>query len=162
VPSPQTVNVPRTVHQGIELGTGGKFLRSFEWRQALFINRFRFDGNPVFGNNMLPGLPKALLKAELVHRWGNGIYAGANVEWSPDSYPIDMANTFSADRYTVWGAKVGQRINPQWSWFFEGRNLSNRKYAATTGVTRTQAGLDGAQFLPGDGRSFYAGLEWKP
>jgi iron complex outermembrane receptor protein len=43
----------------------------------------------------------------------------------------------------------------------EVRNLADERYAATTGVTRDQAGLDGAQFLPGDGRSFYAGLEWK-
>jgi len=160
-PSPQTVNAPRTIHQGIELGTSGKFLKSFEWRQALFINRFRFDNDPVFRDNALPGLPKSLLKAEVLHRWGNGVYGGVNVEASPQRYAIDMTNTFYADAYTVWGAKVGQKVNARWSWFVEGRNLSNRKYAATTGVVRDQAGLDGAQFLPGDGRSVYAGLEFK-
>jgi iron complex outermembrane receptor protein len=160
-PSPQTVNVPRTLHQGLELGTSGRFAKTFEWRQALLVNRFRFDGDPLFGNNTLPGLPKALLKAELVHRWGGGLYVGVNVEHSPSRYPVDMANTLFADPYTVWGAKVGQKIAPNWAWFVEGRNLFNKKYAATTGVTRDQVGLDGAQFLPGDGRTFYAGLEWK-
>lgn len=160
-PSPQTVNVPRTVHRGLELGTSGRFLKSFEWRQSLFVQRFRFQGDPVFGNNVLPGLPKTLLKAELVHRWGNGVYAGVSVESSPNRYPIDMANTFYADPYTVWGAKVGQKISAHWSWFLEGRNLGDKKYASTTGVTRTQLGLDGAQFLPGDGRSAYFGLEYK-
>jgi iron complex outermembrane receptor protein len=89
------------------------------------------------------------------------VYAGVNVEHSPKRYPVDMANTFFADPYTVWGAKVGQKISAHWSWFLEGRNLFNKKYAATTGVARDQAGADGAQFLPGDGRAFYAGLEWK-
>jgi len=160
-PAPQTVNAPRTIHRGLELGTRGRFLKSFEWRQALFVQSFRFDNNANFGNNTLPGLPRSLLKAEVVHRWSNGVYAGANVEYSPQKYAVDMANTFFADAYTVWGAKVGQRMQKNLSWFVEARNLANRKYAATTGVTLNQAGADGAQFLPGDGRSFYAGLEWK-
>jgi iron complex outermembrane receptor protein len=160
-PSPQTVNAPRTLHQGLELGTSGRFLKRFEWRQALFINRFRFDGDPAFGNNELPGLPKSLLKAEVVHRWAGGLYAGVNVEHSPQRYAVDMTNSFFADPYSVWGAKVGQRIAPHWSWFVEGRNLGNKKYASTTGVARDLAGADAAQFLPGDGRAFYAGLEWK-
>jgi iron complex outermembrane receptor protein len=160
-PSPQTVNVPRTVHEGLELGTSGRFLKSFEWRQALFVNRFRFDADPAFGDNPLPGLPKSLFKGELVHRWGGGIFAGVNVEHSPQRYAVDMANTLFADKYTVWGAKLGRKIAPHWSWFVEARNLTDEKYAATTGVTRNQLGLDGPQFLPGDGQSFYAGLEWK-
>jgi iron complex outermembrane receptor protein len=160
-PAPQTVNVPRTVHEGLELGTGGRFLTRFEWRQALFINRFRFDNDPAFGNNTLPGLPKSLLKAELVYRMPAGFFVGANAETSPQRYPVDMANTLYADPYTIWGAKIGQRISATWSWFVEGRNLSDRKYAATTGVTLNQAGADAPQFLPGDGRSYYAGVEWK-
>lgn len=160
-PSPQTVNVPRTLHQGIELGMNGKFMRRFEWRQALFVNRFRFDGDPTFGDKSLPGLPKSLLKAELLYRVDRGLYAGVNIEYSPQRYAVDMANTLFADPYGIWGAKVGQKIGASWSWFVEGRNLSNKKYAATTGVTLNQAGVDGAQFLPGDGRSFYAGLEWR-
>lgn len=157
----QTVNVPRTVHEGLELGTSGRFLKTFEWRQALFVNRFRFDGDTTFGDNTLPGLPKSLFKGEVLHRWGNGVFAGVNVEHSPQRYAVDMANTLFADRYTVWGAKVGRKIAPHWSWFVEARNLTDEKYAATTGVTRNQLGLDGPQFLPGDGQSFYAGLEWK-
>lgn len=160
-PSPQTVNVPKTSHQGIELGMNGKFMQRFEWRQALFLNRFRFDDHPTFGNNALPGLPKSLLKAELIYRAEHGLYAGVNVEYSPQRYAVDMANTFFADPYGIWGAKIGQKIGSHWSWFIEGRNLGNKKYASTTGVTLNQAGADGAQFLPGDGRSVYAGLEWR-
>jgi iron complex outermembrane receptor protein len=161
VAAPQTVNVPRTLHQGLELGTSGRFLRSFEWRQALFINRFRFDGDPDFGDNTLPGLPKSLFKVELAYRAAYGVHVAVNVEWSPSRYPVDMANTLFADRYTLWGARVGQKLGPRWYWFLEGRNLGDEKYAATTGVTRNQNGQDGAQFLPGDGRSFYAGLEYR-
>ena len=45
--------------------------------------------------------------------------------------------------------------------FLEGRNLSNKTYIATTGVIADANGQDSAQFLPGDGRSFYAGIEWR-
>ena len=71
-----------------------------------------------------------------------------------------MANTFFTDDYAVLGFKAGQRIG-NWLWFVDGRNLTNRKYAATTSVTRTQAGADGPQFYPGDGRSVYAGVQWQ-
>ena len=43
----------------------------------------------------------------------------------------------------------------------EGRNLTDRKSAATTGVTTNQNGMDGALFLPGDGRAAYAGVQWR-
>ena len=45
--------------------------------------------------------------------------------------------------------------------FLEGRNLSDKTYVATTGVIADANGQDSAQFLPGDGRSFYAGIEWR-
>jgi iron complex outermembrane recepter protein len=161
VAAPQTVNAPRTVHRGLEAGMSGRFAHAFEARGALLLNDFRFDGDPDFGNNVLPGLPKSLFRGEVVYRAVYGLYAGVNVEWSPQSYPVDMANTFFADPYTVWGAKIGQKLGGHWAWFVEGRNLGNVKYASTTGVTRNQAGVDGAQFLPGDGRAYYAGLEWR-
>ena len=45
----------------------------------------------------------------------------------------------------------------------EVRNLTDKRYAATTGVL-TDSRLPGAvaaQFLPGDGRAIYTGIEWK-
>ena len=38
---------------------------------------------------------------------------------------------------------------------------SDEAYAATTGVIEDAKGTDQRQFLPGDGRSIFAGLEWK-
>jgi iron complex outermembrane recepter protein len=139
----------------------GRLTKALEARAALLVNDFRFDGDPAFGDSTLPGLPKSLFRGELVYRAPYGLYFGVNVEWSPQSYPVDMANTFFADPYTVWGAKVGQKLGGHWAWFLEGRNLGDAVYASTTGVTRNQNGLDGAQFLPGDGRAYYAGLEWR-
>lgn len=167
-PAPVTVNVPHTIHQGVELAMSGKFGRGFEWRQALLINDFKFDGDPSFGDNDLPGVPRSLVKGELGYRFaaapGGPLLLAINAEWSPRDYAVDMSNTLFADSYTIWGLRLRQQIGKHVSWFVEGRNLTDEKYAATTGVirdARTVSGAALAQFLPGDGRSFYAGLEWK-
>ena len=72
-----------------------------------------------------------------------------------------MANTLSADGYAIWGLKGGRQIAKGLSFFVEGRNLGNKKYIATTGVIADARRLDQPQFWPGDGRSVYAGLEWR-
>ena len=157
-----TVNVPHTIHQGIEAAVGGA-LGQFTWQSAALLNRFRFDDDPTFGDNTLPGIPKLLFRGEVLYRGANGLYAGPNVEWSPRTYPVDFANTLDADKYAVWGFKIGQDINKQWSWFIDARNLFDKEYAATTGVIRDAQApvVDLAQFLPGDGRSVFVGVQWR-
>ncbi|MCC6915700.1 TonB-dependent receptor, partial [Nitrosomonas sp.] len=95
------------------------------------------------------------------YRHPEGYYLGPNVEWSPEKYYVDHANTVYADSYALLGFKIGKRSKAGFSWFAEARNLTNRKYAATTGVIDNAKGIDQAQFLPGDGRSFFAGLEYR-
>lgn len=157
-----TVNAPNTLHQGVEFGVDWKLFKFFETRAAYFWNDFRFDGHPVYGNNDLPGLPKQYLRAEVLYATSGGFYAGPNLEWSPQDYAVDMANSWFADAYAVIGFRVGQRVRKGVSWFVEGRNLADRKYAATTGVIANAGGVDSRQFNPGLGRSVFIGMEWKP
>jgi iron complex outermembrane receptor protein len=156
-----TVNAPKTLHQGIEFGMDWKLFRMFETRAAYFWNDFRFDDDPVYRNNDLPGLPKQYLRAEALYVAPGGFYAGPNVEWSPQGYAVDMANSWFADSYAVLGFKIGQRVSKGVSWFVDGRNLANKKYTATTGVIANAGGVDSRQFNPGLGRSVFVGLEWK-
>lgn len=157
----QTVNVPKTIHEGVELGLTARLPARLEWRNSLLINRFRFDNDPDFGNNTLPGVPKVILRGELLYRDGNGFYAGPTLEASPQRYAVDMANSLNADSYAIVGFKIGQQLKKGMSWFVDARNLADKKYAATTGVLRNALGADSAQFLPGDGRSIYAGIQWR-
>lgn len=156
-----TVNAPKTLHQGIEFGMDWKLFKMFETRVAYFRNDFRFDNDPVYRNNDLPGLPKQYLRAEVLYAMPGGFYAGPNLEWSPQGYAVDMANTWFADAYAVLGFRVGQRVRKGVSWFVDGRNLADKKYAATTGVIANAGGIDSRQFNPGLGRSMFVGLEWK-
>ena len=61
----------------------------------------------------------------------------------------------------IAGVRVGHRAAKGVSWFVEGRNLFDKAYASTTGVIETAAGVDQTQFLPGDGRAVYGGIEFR-
>ncbi|HWL16106.1 MAG TPA: TonB-dependent receptor, partial [Opitutus sp.] len=163
-----TVNANRTIHEGVELATELDLLGS-AWtnahpahrlvlRAAWTYGRFRFDDDPRYGNNTLAGLPPHLVRGELTWEFSDW-YAGPTVEWSPEKTYIDFRNTFAADPYAIAGFRFGYRPSPGFAWFVEGRNLFDRRYAATTGVIENAAGTDQAQFLPGDGRAVYAGIE---
>ena len=156
-----TVNAPRTIHRGLELGGDWRFARYFYARAAYLWSDFRFDSHPVYSRNDLPGIPSHFLRAELVYRSPGGFYAGPNVEWSLKRYPVDMANSLYADSYAVLGFKLGQVVKKGFSWFIDARNLAGRNYAATTGVIADARGTNPAIFNPGLARSVFAGIEWK-
>ena len=160
-----TINAGRTRHQGIESGFSLDLLRGIlpedklTLRGAYNWNHFHLHGDSVYGNNQLPGLPEHFMRTELLYQHPSGIYAGPNLEWSFAEAPVDMANTLFADGYTTVGIKGGYRTKRGISFFVEGRNLTHEIYANTTGVTADARGRDSAQFLPGDSRSVYAGVE---
>jgi iron complex outermembrane receptor protein len=157
----QTVNADKTTHTGLEFGMTARLPMHLEWRHSLLINHFKLDDDATFGNNRLPGIQRSLLRGELMYRGNDlveGLYFGPTIEWSPQRYNVDFAETLYADKYFLWGLKMGQKVNQHWSWFLEGRNLANQKYAASTGVARNQNGVDSALFLPGDGRTAYMGV----
>lgn len=186
----QTVNAGRTIHQGVEASLevnllrgiftrggesvtiecsfGEDFVESPEpardrlvLRQLYLWNDFRFDGDPVFGDNQLAGIPEHYYRAELLYKHPAGFYAGPNVEWVPQKYNVDFAETLFADSYALLGAKIGWRSERGFSVFFEAKNLTGKKYAATTNVITDARGMDSQQFFPGDGRGYYGGIEWK-
>lgn len=158
--SPTTLNADKTIHAGLEMGFTARLPLNLELRQSVLINNFKFDNDALLGNARLAGMPRSLVRGELMYR-NLGFYAGPTIEWSPERFNVDFAETLYAERYMLLGAKIGQKVNDHWAWFLEGRNLNNRKYAATTGViNRANATLTDRQFLPGDGRTIYAGVTY--
>ncbi|ATC66108.1 TonB-dependent receptor [Nibricoccus aquaticus] len=167
-----TINANRTTHRGIEFATELDLLGT-DWnatttpthrlvaRAAWTYGDFRFDSDARYGNNRLAGLAPHQIRGELTWEHASGWYAGPTFEWSPKDNYIDFRNTFAADAYALIGLRLGQRRATGISWFLEARNLSDKRYAATTGVIENATGLDQPQFLPGDGRSLFAGLEYR-
>lgn len=156
-----TVNAPRTLHRGAELALQIELTRSLSWRSAHLWNDFRFDDHETYGDNVLPGIPRHFHRGELTWSPVAEYFVTLTAEWSPSRYPIDMANTWFADSYALWGLRIGRDAERGFSWFIEGRNLADRRYAATTGVIADARGSDVAQFFPGDGRAVYAGVTWR-
>lgn len=166
-----TTNANDTIHYGIELGSEIDLLGG-DWntdviqdrlvlRSAYTYGDFRFDDDPTYGDNRIAGLPPHLIRGELLWENRSGYYVGPTFEWIPVKSFIDHRNTFAADPYALLGFKFGRRVSDDISWFIEAKNLTDEAYAATHGVIDNAGGTDQRQFLPGDGRSVFAGLEWR-
>jgi len=164
-----TVNANRTLHHGVEFFAEADLLGS-HWqsapdhrlvlRGAWTFGRFKFQNDALYGDNTLAGLPPHLIRGELVWENLQGYYAGPTAESVPVKSFVDHANTLSADPYLLLGFKIGRRLENGLSWFIEAKNLTNQSYAATTGVIANANGIDSPQFLPGERRSLFLGIEW--
>jgi iron complex outermembrane receptor protein len=160
------LNTDKTVHQGVELGLGARLAefsgQTLTSRIAYTYSDFKFDGDPQWGDNQIPGIPEHYLRAELRYRHPAGFALGPNVEWVPEAYPIDFRNSLETDAYALLGLTASYEISSQIEIFLDARNLTDEKYAATTGlITEPAVGAFGpntVQFIPGDGRAVYAGL----
>ncbi|AVT75855.1 ligand-gated channel protein [Rhodopseudomonas palustris] len=161
-------NADRTLHQGVEAGLGVTlFKHLFEragapdrlWlNMAYTLNDFRFDGDAKFGNNLLPGAPRHYLRAELLYKNPNGFYMGPNVEWVPQAYYVDSANTLQTEPYALLGLKAGIDNGGPYSIYIEGRNLLDKTYIASASII-DKANANSPLFEPGTGRAVYAGFK---
>jgi iron complex outermembrane receptor protein len=169
------VNIKRSYHQGIEaiLDTDlwdsiffkakeGKRGDRLSLNQSYTLNDLRFDGDPVYHNNRIGGIPIHLYQAELLYEGSHGFYAGINLKWNITHYPVDHANTLFADPYALLGFRLGIEVNERLSVFFEAKNLTDKRYPSSVDPIPDARTVDGPieVFHPGDGRSFYGGMSW--
>ncbi|MES2751892.1 MAG: TonB-dependent receptor, partial [Pseudomonadota bacterium] len=160
-------NANRSVHQGIEAGLGIALFKNIFaqgaqadkiWINAAYtLNDFRFDNDAIFGNNQLPGAPRHYLRAEMLYKHANGFYIGPNVEWVPQAYYVDSANTVSTQAYAIFGLKAGID-DGKYSMYLEARNIANTAYIASSSII-DKATAASPLFEPGTGRAVYAGVK---
>jgi iron complex outermembrane receptor protein len=161
-------NADRTMHQGVEAGAGAAIFRNLFVRGdrpdrlwlnvAYTFNDFRFNNDPVFGNNLLPGAPRHFVRGELLYKHPNGFYIGPNIEWVPQGYYADSANTLSTDAYAIYGLKAGFDDGGRYSGYIEARNIGNKAYIASSSII-DRANANSPLFEPGFGRAVYAGFK---
>ncbi len=158
--STDTINAQRTKHDGIELGLNGDITKAVSLRAAYTFSHFTLDHDPVYGNNILPGVPEHYLRAETLYHLSSGISFGPNVEGSPTRSPVDLPNTLYSDSYAVFGARAfWESDNKRLNFYIEGRNLLGKNYVATYNVVPSAAS-GGRYFYPGEGRAIYTGIRW--
>ena len=161
------MNADRTIHRGIEAAVAWTVLRDavsigdrLTLTQAYTFSDFRFDGDATYGDNELPGVPRHLYRAELRYRHPSGAWIAPTLDWVPQAYFVDNANTLKTDAYVLFGLRAGWDFANGLSAFVEGRNLADTKYIATASVA-TRATPQSELFDPGTGRAVHAGLQYR-
>ena len=90
----------------------------------------------------------------------SGFSAGPNIEWVPQSYFVDAANTLTVNPYVLVNARLAYDDDKQWSAYLEGRNLANTTYVSSVSITGfAPPGFMG--YWPGNGRGIYAGVRYR-
>lgn len=80
------------------------------------------------------------------------------MEWVPQAYYVDSANTLQTEPYALLGLKAGIDNGGPYSIYIEGRNLLNKSYIASASII-DKANANSPLFEPGTGRAVYAGFK---
>jgi len=169
-------NADRTIHQGVEVGAAWVIAQNVVMPGASLgldltgaWQDFYFDGDRRFGDNRLPNVPKVFAITSL--RWGGdtGLYVRGVVRYTGNrttTYDGSGGSAFVVPKVTTLGATVGWRAE-RMNIYVEGRNLTDKAYAAdfsaTPTVPSTRVGprlvpATSPLVRPGDGRAVYAGI----
>ena len=153
-----SVNADRTVHSGLELGLGAALSDTLAARVAWTWQDFRFDNDPLRGNNKLAGAPEHVLTLALDWQATEALALSGTVHWVPGKTPVDNMNTVFNDSYALVDLGASWSIGEKAVIVAEVTNLFDERYASSTLVV-DQAMPTQAAFIPGEGRAFYLGAK---
>ncbi|MCL4244492.1 MAG: TonB-dependent receptor [Candidatus Dadabacteria bacterium] len=165
---PRYENIDRTRHFGVEVGADIMLLRNILMRgdappdtlrsiTAYTYSYFVFVDDPVFGDNDLPGAPPHFFVSELRYDNPVGIWVSPSIESVFESYYVNSENTVRAGSYTIFNLEVGYALPAGGVMFFaELTNVFDKNYISSVVVDDA----NGRYFYPGEGRGFYAGIQW--
>ncbi len=162
----ETNNVDETTHLGSEAGVAALLpLGLTALDDALDVdlaytwNHFRFDDDPRFGNNELPGIPEHVLNLEALYRHPSGFFIGPNLQVA-SSWFADQANSLKADSFAIVGLRAGYENERRGiRVFVDVRNLADEAYAASTEFLADARGRDAPVFNPGIDRTVFVSIE---
>ena len=128
------------------------------------LGRFRFVDDPVYGDNRIAGAPPHAGTAELAYEQESGFFAALESTWVAGRTFVDHAGRLSYGGHALVHARAGWRRDEHFTIFVSSRNVFDRAHLASTAgvldLARTPSTT--AIFLPGAGRGFSIGIEWKP
>ncbi|WP_374467637.1 TonB-dependent receptor family protein [Ferrovibrio sp.] len=154
------VNADKTRHLGLEFGGSVQMTDDVGLRLAYVLQDFRFQDDPVRGDNYLAGAPRHLINTAIRYDVTQKFWLQAELTWSPTKTPVDNMNTLYADPYATVGLRSVYDLTDAVSIYGEARNIFDKTYASSTLVV-DQAQSNQAAFLPADGRALYAGIKAK-
>jgi iron complex outermembrane receptor protein len=158
-----TFNAGDTIRRGVEAGVEALAYDGPEGavrpRLSWTYGEYRFDGDPIYGTNRLPGAPRHQVRAELGFELGD-VRLAPNVSWRSGDAFVDYANTVAAPGYTLWGLNASWQATERANLYVEARNLFDRAHIATVSTVADAATASPAIYTPGEGRAVYAGLRF--
>ena len=152
-----SVNADKTRHFGIEFGQRTRFTEEVGGRLVYTYQNFRFDGDPLRGDNRLAGAPPHVVNGMLQYDFVSDAFIQVQVDWRPDRTPVDNMNTLFNEPFVLFGVRANYDVDDRFSLFVDVRNLFDETYASSTLIVDL-ARRDQAAFLPGDGRAVYVGF----
>ena len=155
-----SVNADKTRHSGLELGLGWEPVDQVDARLAWTWQDFRFDDDPLRGNNRIAGAPRHLINLGLDWRASSRLTVNSLIRWVPGRTPVDNMNTVYNRAHVIANLDADYRINADWTVFARISNLVDRRYAAST-LTVDQATSQQAVYIPGQGRAGYVGARFR-
>ena len=127
-------------------------------RQTYALSDFRFDGDPVYGDNRLPIIPEHAYRAELKFEHPAGWFVAPSVEWTPRDIYVDYANTRKYPGYTTLSLNAGVDLPDGVSLFADLRNLTDERYVSNANAVTDATVAPTDVFTPGEGRAAYVGV----
>ncbi|WP_322997412.1 TonB-dependent receptor [Castellaniella sp.] len=152
------MNAGKTRHFGVEVGVTAKLWEHLIARLAYTYQDFRFQNDPLRGNNELAGIPPHFITLAMQYQMTDKWMVMGSFRWSPTPTPVDNMNTLYAPAWIVADVRTEYNINENFSVFGEITNVFDEVYAGSTLIV-DNARTDQAAFLPGDGRGFFAGVK---
>ena len=160
-------NAPRTRHTGVEAGLGyqlpgGVFLRGdvrdhLTARLAYTFGRFEYVREPTYAGNDIPGAPRHYVSAEIKYAHPSGFSLAPTLEWVPQGYYVNSANTARNDGWASVGLRAEYAVERVGATaFLQGQNLADRRFSQSVQVDNAA----GKFYEPADRRAFYAGFRW--
>ncbi len=152
-------NIPRSRHFGVEAALSARGGQALEGRVAYTWARHRYVRDSAYGRNEIPGVPRHAVQAEV--RWMPllGLSVAPSLEWVPEGYPVNSANSESNEGWAAVGLRAEYLVaRASLSVFAAVANLFDERYSPAVNVDDAS----GRFFQPADGRSAYAGLRWTP
>lgn len=159
-----TANATPTTHQGVELSTHSVL---YNWsggvlslRQAYTYQDNRFNNDPRFGHNRIPGIPEHFYQGQVHLDLKSGPYFAFDTQVS-SAVEASYDNNYKSAPYHIFNAQLGY----QWPGkhrmvYLDLHNLANTHYATAVIPTYTvKPGTQAATMLPGDGFGIFAGID---
>lgn len=164
-----TFNANKTILQGVELGASADVLRNLVGKgdkvtvsQLWNFSDFRFDNDPVYGNNRIAGVPRHVLRTTLAYERNARLRVAGTIDWVPSGAYVDYANTQKVPPYVLFGLQASYEFDCGVTLFLDGRNLSNKRYISDfSTVADFRTASNTAVFYPGTGRAVYGGVKYR-